>query len=87
MYGPEKPLPDCPEFEEILDGVTLEEFAAMEDNLETHQQHSENWEADLITRAKEADEEEEPDETENIPAPAKVSPLELGETQKFCSTG
>ena len=70
VYVPEEPLPDCPEFEEILDGVTLE------DNLETCQQHGENWEADLITRAKEADEEKEPDETDNIPAPAKVSPSE-----------
>ena len=71
VYFPEEPLPDCPEFEEILDGVTLE------DNLETCQQHGENWEADLITRAREAD--EEPDETDNIPAPAKVSPSEASE--------
>ena len=30
----------------------------MEDDMEISQQHGENWEPDLITRAKEADEEE-----------------------------
>ena len=42
VYDPEKPFADCPELEEIIDGVTLEEFAAMGDNMETCQQHGEN---------------------------------------------
>ena len=55
---------------------------------ETCLQHGENWEADLIARAKEADDEEESHETD-ISAPGKVSPAETSEhleKLKFCST-